>query len=146
MIKNNPFLKVEEKLIRIYGNVAKIIFVERENSYNSATGEIEKRFTEVEKEIYISDTHVFSEATGNGNYFVGDITFSVSRQELLSIIPNGRNSSTAMCGLMKDSDEFELYGERYRIVSIKPKTVWAGVPAVLRIQVRSTKERINGTV
>lgn len=144
-MKKNPFLKVESKLNRIYGNIAILNFVTVMNTYDEMTGNVivERQFTQ--KEIAYSDPHVFNESVENKTlYLTGDMTFNVARYDIVNILPSFRTPTIETCGIDMKNDFFIISGSTYRIISMKPKTMWVNVPALYKIQVRECSQVING--
>lgn len=136
-MKKNPFLISEDRLVRLYQNTMTMVYVTRERTYNPDTGAVGNSESEHRREIAFSDPDTISESAANGkNWIVGDMLFDVSRLGLERNMPSGRTANIETCGIHLDTDYVVFSGERYRIVKMTPKTVWCGVPARYRIQVR----------
>ncbi len=136
----NPFLKAEQKIIKMYRNNAKIHFVSVKKNYDPQTGNMTETKEEQVGLVYISEPAVISEAVADGkNYLIGDMTFDVSRLDLEMVLPESRIANNETCGVSMETD-FVVIGEQiYRFVKFNPKGMWGGVPAKYRLQVRSGK-------
>lgn len=137
-MKKNPFLKADDKVIKMYGNTATVIFVQSTRQYDEATGAISTQESRTESAVSISTPSVISEAVADGkNYMVGDLSFDISRLELERVLPDGRTASVETGVLDLKKDRFVVSGKRYRIVKIHPKNMWADTPSVYRVQLRA---------
>lgn len=137
-MKKNPFLKADDKVIKMYGNTATVIFVQTVREYDESTGAMEMRESRTESPVSISTPSVISEAVADGkNYMVGDLSFDISRLELERVLPEGRTASVETGVLDLRSDRFVVAGRQYRIVKMHPKNMWADTPSMYRIQLRA---------
>lgn len=137
-MKKNPFLKADDKVIKMYGNTATVIFVQSTRQYDEATGAMSTQESRTESAVSISTPSVISEAVADGkNYMVGDLSFDISRLELERVLPDGRTASVETGVLDLKKDRFVVSGKRYRIVKIHPKNMWADTPSVYRVQLRA---------
>lgn len=137
-MKKNPFLKADDKVIKMYGNTATVIFVQETRQYDEATGAISTQESRTESAVSISTPSVISEAVADGkNYMVGDLSFDISRLELERVLPDGRTASVETGVLDLKKDRFVVAGRRYRIVKMHPKNMWADTPSMYRVQLRA---------
>lgn len=137
-MKKNPFLKADDKVIKMYGNTATVVFVGKTRVYNESTGAVSTQEIRTESRVAISTPSVISEAVADGkNYMVGDLSFDISRLELERVLPEGRTASVETGVLDLRSDRFVVAGRQYRIVKMHPKNMWANTPSMYRIQLRA---------
>lgn len=146
-IRRNPFLKAESRINRIYGNTVILNFVNTKTTYDESSGDVAVERSYIQKEIAISEPHVFNESLEKNNlYFMGDVTFTIARYDLQQIVPQYRTQTIETCGIDMKNDFFSIAGQSYRIISIKPKTMWSNVPASYRVQVREDSQVEYGDI
>ena len=137
-MKKNPFLKADDKVIKMYGNTATVIFVQETRQYDESTGAMSTQESRTESAVSISTPSVISEAVADGkNYMVGDLSFDISRLELERVLPDGRTVSVETGVIDLKKDRFVVAGRRYRIVKMHPKNMWADTPSMYRVQLRA---------
>lgn len=137
-MKKNPFLKLEDKLIKVlYNNEAVIHFVLKKRIYNSETGEFTEGETVYKSKIYIDTPAKFSYLLVDGkNVMENDLRCHVSRAGLESAIKTCSESGNDMLfqkrqkmdgsGYIDTSvDMLEFCGIKYRIRQVSPKDVYA---------------------
>lgn len=134
----NPFLKADDKTLRINGNFAFIIFTDKKTAYDEQTGEIVYDETQNSVEIPISNPSMFNEHVIDGKNFVsGDLKFEVSRLALENALPSNRTPDMNSCGIDKTLDKIKLGTEVYHIVRIEALNVWGNIPSRYKFHVRS---------
>lgn len=134
----NPFLKADDKTLRINGNFAKIIFTDETRSYDESTGDITSDVIENDVEIPVSDPTAFNEHVVDGKNFIsGDIKLEISRLALEGAIPSSRNADMNACGINKEKDKIQIGIVTYRIVRIEGVNVWGNTPSRYKFHLRS---------
>lgn len=133
----NPFLKADDKTLRISGNFASIVFVDKQSSYDPATGSVSADIQENTALIPIGEPKGFSEFVVDGkNYASGDLKFEVSYLALSAALPSSRKPDFQSCGVNKENDYFQLGTVKYSIVKIEPANVWQNTPSKYKFHIR----------
>lgn len=137
-MKGNPFLKADDKTIKINGNSANLVFVDMTSEFNENTGEITIDATENVVSVPISDPHAVNEHVVDGKNFIsGDIRFEVSRLALEKALPSGRKPDMMNCGVDKKNDRIRMGTVTYSIVKIEPVNIYNNIPSRYKFHVRS---------
>lgn len=137
-MKGNPFLKADDKTLRINGNTATIVFVDISSSYDESTGEITMDSMENSVNLPISAPSPINEHIVDGkNYISGDMKFEVSRIALENALPASRTADMINCGIIKGKDRFKLGTLFYSIVKIEPLNIYNNIPSRYRFHIRS---------
>lgn len=137
-MKRNPFLKADDRLSKIYGNSAVLVYVDTIRDYDETTGEMNESRVSEPHTVSIDSPSVISEAVADGkNYLIGDLTLDISRLALEKALPSFRTASLESCGVNMEFDYIKFSGRNYRIVKMTPKTVWANQPSKYRVQLRA---------
>lgn len=137
-MKGNPFLKADDKTLRINGNTATIVFVDISSSYDESTGEITMDSMENSVNLPISAPSPINEHIVDGkNYISGDMKFEVSRLALENALPGSRTADMINCGIIKSKDRFKLGTLFYSIIKIEPLNIYNNIPSRYRFHIRS---------
>lgn len=137
-MKGNPFLKADDKTLRINGNTANLIFTDVSRSFDENTGEITIDATENVVSVPISAPHAVNEHVVDGKNFIsGDIRFEISRLALEKALPSGRNPDMMSCGVSKEKDKVKMGTVTYSIVRIEPVNIYNNIPSRYKFHLRS---------
>jgi hypothetical protein len=133
----NPFLKADDKLLRVNGNTAHLTFVDTSTTYDETTGEMAVETKENTVTIPISNPTVISEHIVDGkNYIAGDLKFETSRLALESSLPSTRYADMQNCGIDKKNDRISIGTVTYAIVRVEPANLWNNDPSRYKLHVR----------
>lgn len=137
-MRKNPFLKMDEKIIRkIYGNKATLLIIKINRVYDESTGEIAEKVNSFDREIYISNPKLFADYFIDGqNVMRGDVTVEIARQTLLEAVGDLRPDSL-MNGKLDPEHDWIVFGNKaYTIRKIEPKNIYANTPGVYQVHLR----------
>lgn len=137
-MKGNPFLKADDKTLRINGNSAVFVFLDEKSSYNEETGEITFDSTENSVNIPISAPSAINEHVVDGkNFIAGDIRFEISRFALEKALPSSRTPDMLKCGVITEKDKVKMGTVTYSIVRIEPQNIYNNIPSRYKFHLRS---------
>ena len=137
-MKGNPFLKADDKTLRINGNTANLVFVDMTSGFDENTGEITIDAMENVVSVPVSAPSAVNEHVVDGkNFITGDVRFEISRLALEKALPSSRTPDMMNCGVSKEKDRVKIGAVTYSIVRIEPQNIYNNIPSRYKFHLRS---------